>query len=395
VNRLAAAAAALALAAVSSARDLRVGLDPEVPSLAHAIKLALPGDTIHLEPKVYRDYAGFYGVRGAPGRPIILDGHGATLEGSEPLDPGPWTETAPGHFAAPAAKVLPRADDAVLARWFFLIDGRIVRMGRVSKGRSAPWKAPESLAPGEWTFVPGPDGSPSGTFHLRLPPGRSISAANLALPVRSAGVQFGGANAHLVIRNLTASHPYNDGFNIHGDCRDVRFENIRALGCGDDGISAHESAQYDVDGFTSIGNATGICDTGTARTTYRNVFIADCVGFDLYFLDEGNYRVSDAVVLSSAQHPLSVTARAAAECRLTLRDTWFRRLPGAVASPAHVGPRSILEAERCTFEGLPFRLDGSATWRNCLRDGAPSEPGARGADADSLRHLFPPDDSQP
>jgi len=55
---------ALAIAAslsVVSARDVHVGMD--APTIFHAIKAALPGDTIHLEPKVYRDYAGFYGKK--------------------------------------------------------------------------------------------------------------------------------------------------------------------------------------------------------------------------------------------------------------------------------------------------------------------------------------------
>jgi hypothetical protein len=36
---------------------------------------------------VHRDYAGFGGKKGELGRPITLDGHGATLEGSDPM---PW-----------------------------------------------------------------------------------------------------------------------------------------------------------------------------------------------------------------------------------------------------------------------------------------------------------------
>ena len=72
-----------------------------------------------------------------------------------------------------------------------------------------------------------------GAFYLRLPPGQKLEEANIFAPVRSAGVQFSGQgerhNAHLVIRNLTATHPHNDGFNIHGHCEDVLFENIRAI----------------------------------------------------------------------------------------------------------------------------------------------------------------------
>lgn len=375
------------------ARELYVGIDPEVPTIHHAIKLAQPGDTIHLEPnKIYRDYAGFYGKKGEAGRPITLDGHGATLEGSDPLDPLAWEEVSPGHFTC--AKLMPTLNGAILARWFFLFDGRMQRMGRVSKGKSAPLKNPEDLEPGEWTFVqtspPAKDhGVPiEGAFHLRLAPGKTLAEAKISVPVRSAGVQFGGDNAHLVIRNLTATHPYNDGFNIHGDCREVVFENLRAIECGDDGISAHESAQYRVDGFTSIGNSTGICDTGTAETSYRNVFIADCLGFDLYFLDEGRYSLTNVLLLSSAQNPFVVTGRAAGGCRLAMRNVHLRRL--VEPRSGIISARCVVEGNRCTFEGIEFKSTGGIRWQNTLNNGQPSEPGAAGADLESLRKLLPP-----
>jgi hypothetical protein len=46
----------LALTISCLARDIRVGED--VKTIAAAIKLAQPGDTIHLQPIIYRDYAG-------------------------------------------------------------------------------------------------------------------------------------------------------------------------------------------------------------------------------------------------------------------------------------------------------------------------------------------------
>ena len=373
------------------ARDLRVGIDPDVPTIHHAIKFAGPGDTIHLEPKVYRDYAGFYGKKGEPGKPITLDGHGAILDGSDPIDPAKWKEISPGLFACD--ELLPSLSDAVIGRWFFLWYGKVNRMGIASKAKSKALKRPEDLQPGEWTFVKDPsrEKPPSlqiyGTFFLKLAPGRSLVEENLFFPVRSAGVQFSGDNAHLVIRNLTATHPSNDGFNIHGDCRDVVFENIRAIGCGDDGISAHESAQYRVDGFVSIGNSTGICDTGTAQTSYTNVFIADSVSVDLYFLDEGRYSLKNGVVLSSAQNPLIVTGRATGDCRLKMENVLFRRL--VEPRLGQIAAKAVLEASRCSFEGLDLRVVGTATFDNCLVNGKPSAAGATGADLDALSHLIP------
>jgi hypothetical protein len=371
------------------ADDLHVGVDPAFPTIHHAIKAAKPGDTIHLEKKTYSDYAGFFGKKGEPGKPITLDGHGATLEGSDPLRPEQWQEIGPGLFAA--ADLLPRLDPAVVSRWFFLFNGRMQLMGCTSKGKHTPLKQPGELLAGEWTFVRDASREQAGskqiygTFFIKLAPGQKLADANIRAPARSAGVQFSGDNAHLVIRNLTATHAYNDGFNIHGDCRECVFENIRAIECGDDGISAHESAQYRVNGFVSIGNSTGICDTGTAETTYADVFISGCHAYDLYFLDEGRYKLRNALVISSAQNPFTVTGRATGNCSLTMENVLFRRVreprTGQIAS------RAVVSGTRCTFEGMSFRIVGEARFENSLLNGNPSEPGAKGADVSALLKL--------
>lgn len=363
------------------ARDLHV--DPQkgddtsptgpFATITRAIRMAQPGDTVHLKPITYRDYAGFYGIQGEPGKPITLDGHGATLEGSDPLDPSHWEETEPGLFRCD--HLMPRMNPAILQRWFFLWDGNMQHMGRTSKGPSAPLKQPADLEPGEWTFLEKAaekeaSGKPAasasavleGAFYLRLPPGQKLEEAKIFAPVRSAGVQFSGQgerhNAHLVIRNLTATHPHNDGFNIHGHCEDVLFENIQAIECGDDGISAHETAEYTVDGFVSIGNSTGICDTGASQTTYNRVFIRDCLAFDLYFLDTGRYSVSNSVVLSSAVRPLYITGRDGTKepCRVTLNNVLIRRITGE--NEVRVSRNSVLHASHVSLLGLNIQATG-------------------------------------
>jgi hypothetical protein len=384
----------------TEARDLRVdpgigndgndGTTSPLKSIKQAIRIAEAGDTIHLNPVVYHEYAGFYGKRGEPGKPITLDGHGATLEGSDAIDPTTWTEVSPGLFKND--ELLPTLNLAILWRWFFLIDGNINRMGRVLKGKSEPFRKPEELKSGEWTFV-GNDqksegGSDSdkarGSFFIKLKPGQTLKQANIRFPVRSAGVQLSGDNAHLVIRNLTATHPQNDGFNVHGDCRDVVFENIRAIECGDDGISAHETAQYRVDGFVSIGNGTGICDTGGSETSYNNLFIADCVGVDLYFLDTGRYSVSNAVVLSSSQKPMLVTGRATGHCTLKIDNLYLRRTGSP--EPVVVASHSRVAARRLTLDKLDLRVTGEMSFEACLINGQSNPPDAKspGADLDQL-----------
>lgn len=385
--------AADARGAAPAGHDIRVGTD--VRTIREAIQRARPGDTIHLQPIVYRESAGFLGKQGAPGKPITLDGHGATLEGSDPLDPATWQEISPGLFANDA--LLPRLDEAILVRWFFQCNGQMNRMGRTSKGKKPPFKRPEDLQPGEWTFVVDksraqpPSTQIYGTFYVKLPPGQKLADAHIAAPMRSAGVQLSGAAAHLVIKNLTATHPYNDGFNIHGDCRDVVFENIRAIECGDDGISAHESAEYRVDGLISIGNSTGITDTVAAHTSYNHVFIAGCHAYDLFFLNNGRYKVENAVVLSSAEHPLIVSARDGEHCELSLDNVLICRR--GTPEPAQMQKNAVLHARRVTLENMDVIATGAATFEDCLIRGKamPADSRATGADKAQLIHeLVPP-----
>lgn len=392
------------------ARDLHVdptlgddaagGVDKPLKTIRRAIRIALPGDTIHLKPVVYHEYAGFYDKKGEQDKPITLDGHGATLEGSEVIDPKTWKKVSPGLFEND--NLMPSLNLATLWRWFFVMDGKMNRMGRVSKGKSEAFKNPEDLKAGEWTFVTieePPKGTSDsekvpGSFFIKLKPGQTLEQANIRYPVRSAGVQFNGDNAHLVIRNLTTTHPYNDGFNIHGDCRNVVFENIAAIDCGDDGISAHETAQYRVDGFVSIGNSTGICDTGGSETSYDNLFIADCAGVDLYFLDTGNYSVSNAVVLSSAQKPFVVTGGVKGSCTMDINNLYIQRLGDS--QPALFAGNSTVSAKGLTLENLDVRVTGKAKFENCLINGQarPINAKSPGADLEKLIKTVVPESYQ-
>ncbi len=395
---------------VSVARELHVdpslgddkngGSAKPLKTINRAIRIAEPGDVIHLKPAVYYEYAGFHDKRGEPDKPITLDGHGATLEGSDAINPAEWNEVSPGLFKN--EQLMPTLNRAILWRWFFLFDGKINRMGRVLKGKSEEFKKPEDLQPGEWTFVedntaiPGAGDSEkvSGSFFIRIKTGQTLEQAKIRYPVRSAGVILNGDNTHLVIRNLTATHPYNDGFNIHGDCRSVIFENIRAIECGDDGISAHESAQYRVDGFVSVGNGTGICDTGSSQTSYNNLFIADCVGVDLYFLDTGRYSISNAVVLSSSQKPLIITGGAKGYCELKIDNLFIRRMGNPQA--ALIAGHSIVFANKLTLENLDIRVTGKAEFENCLIKDQPKPADAKspGADREKLIKILVPKNHQ-
>ncbi|MEO6738860.1 MAG: hypothetical protein ABIP20_01315, partial [Chthoniobacteraceae bacterium] len=187
----------------------------------------------------------------------------------------------------------------------------------------------------------------------------------------------------LIIRNITATHVDNDGYNIHGHCEDVLFENIQAIECGDDGISAHESAEYRVDGLVSIGNSTGITDTVAAHTSYHRVFIADCHGYDLFFLDSGRYKLTNAVVLSSSQNPFVLTGRDGQRAEMTLENVLIRRI--GAAKNAEVTKTAALDARRVTFENLDLTARGEVKFENCIVNGKPMPEGSPAVGADRAR----------
>jgi hypothetical protein len=360
--------------------------DHPLKSIAMGIKWAKPGDTVHLFPTVYRETPVFHNRDGNPGSPITLDGHGVVIEGSDPLVAEQWTEVTPGSGLYKHDKLL-RTDDAVIGRWFFLFDGKMQHMGRTSKGPQAKLKKPEELEPGEWTWVHDPareetksTGKP-GTFYVRIAPGTKLADAHIAAPMRSAGVQFSGKNSNIVVRNLIATHVYNDGCNVHGTTRSCLLENFAAIECGDDGFSAHEDAEFDIVNFVSIGNSTGLCDTVSSITRYKNVYIRDCLGYDVFFIGDSPHRMENAIIESSAARAFEVSQHVDRAqnglSAVTLKNVLIRHTPGSGTAPAsrevHVSRHGQLTADHCTFDRLNFTVSpgGEAALEHCLITGNP------------------------
>jgi hypothetical protein len=347
------------------------GADGPVKTMHRAIRMAQPGDTVHLAPLAapYREVAVFHNAHGEPGRPITFDAHGATITGAEPLNPDDCRQVSPGLYRTdrliPAKLVTP--EDAVSRRWFFLYDGRMNHMGRSAKGRNAPYKKPSELAVGEWTYQ-----RDENAFYLKIDPKKKLADYRIEYPARGAGVQVSGDCAHLVIRNLVATHAYNDGFNIHGKTRDVRYENIQSIECGDDGFSAHDDCDSLIDGFISIGNSTAIANAGRCSTTNNRVFADKNLGTDLLFFGSGVHTLSNSHIRCTGAYSLRLYGADAYDnvCTLKLKNVLLER--AGETSPLKVDHNGALEADHVTLLGLGLQAAGkSVTLHNCAVGGQP------------------------
>ena len=358
--------------------DRATGLAPKMDgtngplrTLRPAIRRALPGDTIHLVPhtEAYRDIAVFHDVHGEPGRPITLDGHGATLSGSEPLDPAQWVQVAPGLYRCDhlLPEKLLTQDNAVVERWFMLFDGQMNHMGRSRKGKSLPLKKIAELQPGEWTYEVA-----KHAFYVKIDPAKKLAEYRIEVPLRSDGVQISGDCSHLVIRNVIATHVYNDGYGLHGKTRDVLFENIGAIECGDDGFSAHDDCDVVVDKFVSRRNSCGLANTGASHSVNRHLYLDGNLGTDLLFFGSDVQTITDSIVGCSGTYSLRMWSDTFdGHCTVVLNNVLLER--AGDTGPLKVWHNGILKMEHTTILGLPIEADCYlVSLEHCLIGGQPT-----------------------
>ena len=342
-----------------------VGLDNAGPlaGITKALRAAAAGDTVHLNPTgvLYRQMADFYGVKGGEeGKPLILDGHGATLTGAEPCTPEEWTAAPGGVFT--------RRDR--LSSVFLLVDGRMVwgtttleamRPGEYRFGKDVfdrihvrppagkkmsdcvvevgqPDGSTVKLDPARWEQTHSPfketrrypglkaptwvriDGAEAaavsvadrlapgawcvenGTLYYRPPEGRELCSLAIECIVRENGVQMTGDTAYVVVRNVNVQHVPNDGFNIHGHVTHAEFYNCNAHDCGDEGFSAHDQCETLLDGAVYDNCCNGIANVNSAGYSItRNVILARAreVGFLLQTSGSVWHELTDAILVDS------------------------------------------------------------------------------------------------
>ena len=156
---------------------------------------------------------------------------------------------------------------------------------------------PEALKPGQMGYAA------DGALYFRWPEGKKPGEARIITPPAPGTNGVSIQCSHITVRNVTCKYAANDGFNIHGAYVGIRLENVRALSNADEGISAHDDVQMEVDGAEIAWNgsaAGGVADVNRCTTSYRNCQVHDNLGAAFY-LSGKSHRVTDATIWRQAR----------------------------------------------------------------------------------------------
>lgn len=350
---------AVMLVQSASAREWLIEVQEErpVPALESIAGQLAPGDLVRFSPanSIVRAEIVLKNLKGSAEKPIVIDGNGCTFLGTEVLNPSEWSEVAAGLYKSTALPRRINVSANSLQRWFFVFDGQMQRMGRISKGKQATLPKPEALQPGQWTYD-----QAVGTFYVKLAEGQTL--ASVEVPERQSGVAIAGSDtAFLEIRNVKVKNFYNDGYNIHGKCEAVRFVNITATSCGDDGLSAHEDCAVEAVGFRSEDNATGFCNVNRSRFVARDLTLVNNLAYEIYVTDSSLNTVANLTVESTA--PKAIIARGSTKdpepCRLAVQAAKIKSR-GEIS----IEKSSVFSAEDLETDGCPWEVNGEADVRN-------------------------------
>lgn len=210
------------------------------------------GDTLHVQKTKtpYTERFGELGTRqkghpydGTPGRPTVIEGHGATLTTLSRVDDGEWTREADGTWrTSPGHNVVVMGGTG----WYNAFPFVFLERG----GERVPFRPVAdraALQPMEmhWCFRWEADSSGKrvrspdyGRLWLRLPDGLEPSKCDILMP-RHGNLCVGADN--VVVRDLNLSWSTADCLDTYLG-RGIVFENLEATDCLDQNTSAHATA---------------------------------------------------------------------------------------------------------------------------------------------------------
>lgn len=228
---------------------------------------------------------------GTAEKPALFDGNGMVIDLGIDVTNHSWRKEG-DIWTSTTAIAGPKPIQPGMHTALFLDEVPITLAKKLPPGKMLH----DHLRPGQCTA------DDAGLISFRWPKDKMPDAARIIIPPKGNVSCVTIACSHVVVKNITATHAANDGFNIHGGFVGIRLENIRALSNCDEGISAHDDVQMDVDGAEIAWNGSsvgGVADVDRSITTYKNCQVHDNVGAAFKFFGK-SHSVSDTVIYNQA-----------------------------------------------------------------------------------------------
>jgi hypothetical protein len=201
----------------------------------------------------YREAIGLCGGdhSGGPFNWFVIEGNGATLDGSAPIDPLAWT-------AADAAKHVFRFRPQLKAHQQLFLDGVPVTRVRSEPGAQAP----PMLDPLSWCLH-------EGWIYFRTEPEKWINDYALSHAVLTVGITLYQVR-HAAVTDLVVQGFQLDGVNAH-DVSDCTLHAVTARGNGRSGLAVAASSRLLIDGCLSGDNGEAqLWTEGESLTVLRD-----------------------------------------------------------------------------------------------------------------------------
>ncbi|MCA9013912.1 MAG: right-handed parallel beta-helix repeat-containing protein, partial [Planctomycetaceae bacterium] len=265
--------------------DENAGLSPDAPvaTIAKAIQLSRTSDRLELKNTgiAYREPMLFRRLGGQPDRPFLVEGNGAVLSGLKVIEPSKWQSVKDNLYVL-------TLENTPYGNPYLVAQGK-----RLQESKNL-----ESIEPEQHFWD-----RKNNQVYFRCTAGKQPGDYQLEATLTTSGFTLGSAS-YIICRNLICEHFSNDGFNIHGDCRGIRLENVVARHNGDDGISIHESGGLMVQNAYVHDNYYGIQDVNASRSVYNGVLAErNQIGVSLV---GGYHSLVDCQIRNSAQKEIDI-----------------------------------------------------------------------------------------
>ncbi len=241
---------------------------------------------------------------GTPEEPAVFDGQGMLIDLGIDVSNHEWSKSGDLWTSQPRLLASHSQEPRIAGQTAGLfVDGIPITIPRDLEAekqhpdrKSRCYYPPDGLQPGQMGYAE------DGSLYFRWPKGVPHNKP-ITLPPKAGTNCVSIACSHIIIRNITAMHAGNDGFNIHGHRKGIRLENVRALSNADEGISAHETVEMEVVGAEVAWNgssAGGVADVNDSITSYCNCIVHDNAGAGFYFSGK-SHAVTDTLIFSQSK----------------------------------------------------------------------------------------------